>query len=105
MDNTKRIQLLTEAEISDLYDRPDFTSDERELFFAISKSEQEKLALYHNVRTRVYFILQLGYFKAKQQFFRFTFEDVADDTQFILQKFFDQTDDHWQGGLSRDSLR
>ncbi len=105
MDNTKRIQLLTEAEISDLYDRPDFTTDERELFFAISQQEQEKLAQYHNVRTRVYFILQLGYFKAKQQFFRFTFEDVADDTRFILQKFFDQTNDHWQGGLSRDSLR
>ncbi len=107
MDNTKRIQLLTEAEISDLYDRPDFTADERELFFAISQSEQEKLAQYHNVRTQVYFILQLGYFKAKQQFFRFTFEEVADDTLFILKKFFDQAqaDNQWNGGLSRDSLR
>ncbi|MFL0937856.1 Tn3 family transposase [Vibrio parahaemolyticus] len=107
MDNTKRIQLLTEAEISDLYDRPDFTADERELFFAISQSEQETLAQYHNVRTRVYFILQLGYFKAKQQFFQFTFEEVADDTRFILKKFFDQaqSDNQWNGGLSRDSLR
>lgn len=107
MDNTKRIQLLTEAEISDLYDRPDFTADERELFFAISQSEQETLAQYHNVRTRVYFILQLGYFKAKQQFFQFTFEEVTDDTRFILKKFFaqDQSDNQWNGGLSRDSLR
>jgi hypothetical protein len=107
MDNTKRIQLLTEAEISDLYGRPDFTADERELFFTISQSEQETLAQYHNVRTRVYFILQLGYFKAKQQFFQFTFEEVTDDTRFILKKFFDQdqSDNQWNGGLSRDSLR
>ena len=105
MDNAKRIQLLTEAEISNLYDKPDFTADERELFFTVSKLELDKMAQYHNVRTRVYFILQLGYFKAKQQLFRFSFEDVIDDTKFILQKFFDQTNKHWQGSLSRNSLR
>ncbi|MGR5159503.1 hypothetical protein [Vibrio owensii] len=60
MYNTKRIQLVTEAEISDLYDKPDFTADVRELFIAISQSEQETLVQYHDVRTRVYFIFQLG---------------------------------------------
>ena len=65
MDETKRIQLLTDVEISDLYDRPDFNSEERELFFALNQAEEKVLSQYRNARTRVYFILQLGYFKAK----------------------------------------
>ena len=105
MEIVKRIQLLTNAEVSDLYDRPDFTSDEREQFFSLSQEEQQALNRYHQTRTRVYFILQLGYFKAKQQFFRFHFEDVADDTHFILKVHFGRTDTSWEGSLSRDSIR
>ena len=101
----KRIQLLTDAEISDLYDRPDFTLEERELFFTLSPNEQRALNQYHNTRTRVYFILQLGYFRAKQQFFSFHFEDAAGDTSFILKRHFGQTDTDWKGSLSRDSIR
>ena len=29
---TKRIQLLSEPEIADIYNRPDFNNDERELY-------------------------------------------------------------------------
>lgn len=105
MEIIKRIQLLADAEISDLYDRPDFTSEERELFFTLSQVEQQALNQYHNTRTRVYFILQLGYFKAKQQFFSFHFEDAADDTHFVLKVHFGRTDTGWKGGLSRDSIR
>ena len=105
MEILKRIQLLTDAEVSGLYDRPDFTSEERELFFTLSQEEQQALSQYHNTRTRVYFILQLGYFRAKQQFFSFHFEDAADDTRFILRIHFGRTDTGWKGGLSRDSIR
>ena len=79
MEITKRIQLLTDAEISDLYDRPEFTLNERELFFTLSLLEQQALDRYHTTRLRVYFILQLGYFRAKQQFFSFHFEDAVDE--------------------------
>jgi hypothetical protein len=105
MEIIKRIQLLTDAEISDLYDRPDFTLEERELFFTLSPIELRALNQYHNTRTRVYFILQLGYFRAKQQFYSFHFEDVADDTRFILKRHFGRIGIGWKGGLSRDSIR
>lgn len=105
MEIIKRIQLLTDAEVSDLYDRPDFTSEERELFFTLNPVEQQALNQYHNTRTRMYFILQLGYFRAKQQFFSFRFEDAADDTNFILKVHFGRTDTGWKGTLSRDSIR
>jgi TnpA family transposase len=105
MDKTKRIQLLTNAEIADLYDRPDFNAEERALFFALSQSEEEILNQYQNTRTRLHFILILGYFKAKQQFFIINFEDAPDDTRFILKTYFSITETDWIGGVSRDSIR
>ena len=84
MTNIKRISLLSETEINDLYARPEFNHDERKLYFTINELERDALKHYSNVRTRVYFILQLGYFKAKQQFFKFSFEDVRDDVEYIL---------------------
>ena len=105
MDKTKRIQLLTNAEIADLYDRPDFNAEERVLFFALSQSEEEMLNQYQNTRTRLHFILILGYFKAKQQFFMINFEDAPDDVRFILKTYFSITETDWLGGVSRDSIR
>jgi len=105
MDKIKRIQLLSDAEISDLYARPEFSADERHLFFALNPEDEAALAHYQNVRTRVYFILQLGYFKAKQQFFRIDFNEVIEDTRFILTTHFDRSDTRWKGSVSRDSIR
>jgi len=105
MNNAKRIQLLTAAEISDLYDRPDFNAEERELFFALTEDEEKILNHYHHVRTRVYFVLQLGYFKAKQQFFQFDFNDVLADSQFIHKTRFGKEAAQWAGHISRDSIR
>jgi len=76
MENTKRIRLLSCTEVGELYARPAFTVHERQLYFTLSPSEREALAQHTNTKTRIYFILQLGYFKAKQQFFNFVLEDV-----------------------------
>lgn len=86
MANIKRISLLSETEINDLYARPDFNQHERTLYFSINEVERDVLNHYSNVRTRVYFILQLGYFKARQQFFKFTFEDVLDDVEYTQSR-------------------
>ena len=69
--NKKRIDLLSASEIEDLYLRPKFNDEERQLYFALDEKESVAAAYYSNERTRLYFILQLGYFKAKQQFFSY----------------------------------
>ena len=79
--NIKRIQLLSDTEVEELYARPEFSSNEKALYFSLNKSEQSALQCYANLKTRVYFILQLGYFKTTQQFFSFDFEEVKNDTQ------------------------
>jgi hypothetical protein len=84
-----RLQLLTEAEIEDLYARPDFNVAERDLYFSMNQQELDALGQYSTIKTRVAFILQLGYFKAKQQFFAFTFDDVRDDVAYIIAKYYE----------------
>ena len=104
MTTIKRLYLLSEAEITDLYARPDFNSDERELYFAMNKRELDALSHYSTTKTRVFFILQLAYFKAKHQFFNFEFEDVRADVKYVLAKFFKITDLALLGRITRQCL-
>ena len=104
MPQTKRPQLLPDAEVNDLYARPVFKAKERELYFDLDEKETTALNRYSNTRTRVYFILQLGYFKAKQQFFKFRFEDVCTDVNFILDTYFDAATS-LHGSISRDYIK
>lgn len=69
MESTKRIQLLSSTEVEELYAQPAFNAHEQRLYFTLSKSERIALSQYTHTKTRIYFILQLGYVKAKQQFF------------------------------------
>ena len=106
MEYTKRIQLLSCTEVGELYARPAFTVHERQLYFTLSPSEREALAQHTNTKTRIYFILQLGYFKAKQQFFNFVLEDVRHDVQFIVSTYFsDLKPNPLTGRISREYAR
>ncbi len=106
MEKIAHIQLLSHTEVADLYARPEFSPDEQEIYFSVSnKSEQIALDQNASIRTRVYFILQLGYFKATQQFFNCNFEDVNEDTQFILRTFCNEAELVLSGRISRDSIR
>ncbi|MBL4656971.1 MAG: DUF4158 domain-containing protein [Flavobacteriales bacterium] len=105
MENIKRIHLMSEAEIEELYSLPDFSTNEQRLYFTLNEFKRIALNRYSNTKTRVYFILQLGYFKAKQQFFSFDFNDVFDDTQFILGTYYNGTELASSGRISRVSAQ
>lgn len=106
MENSKRIHLLSSTEVEELYARPKFNAHEQRLYFTLSKPEQAALARHTHTETRVYFVLQLGYFKAKQQFFDFSFDDVSDDTQFIINTYYGETESvQLSGHISRDYAR
>lgn len=44
--------------------------------------------MLRSVKSKAYFILQLGYFKAKHMFFVFELPEVEKDLQFILKIYF-----------------
>lgn len=46
------------------------------------------LATFRSVKPKAYFILQLGYFKVKHQFFMFDLHEVEEDLRYILNVHF-----------------
>jgi TnpA family transposase len=104
MTNLKRIYLLPEAEIADLYARPIFNQNEQRLYFELTQAELDIMGQFGTIRTKVHFILQLAYFKAKNQFFTFTFDGIRGDVNYVLAKFFKKTDVTFQGKITRQRI-
>lgn len=84
----KRLKILSIDEIESIYNRPRFTDEERIEYFCLSQSEQELLELFRSIKSQVYFIIQLGYFRAKNLFFIFTLNEVEDDFKYIIKHYF-----------------
>jgi hypothetical protein len=74
-----RIILLSNAEVEELYSLPAFNKKDRETFFALSNSDYKLLDEYRTQKLKIYFILQLGYFRATQQFYNSKFEDILEE--------------------------
>jgi hypothetical protein len=86
--NSRRLTIRTAKEIDDLYGLPYFNDEDRRLYFELSAVEQSAVEAVHTASAAVHLILQLGYFKAKRQFFVYGRETVLDDLDYILQKYF-----------------
>ncbi len=86
MAPSRRIKLIEASEVEDLYAKPDFDEHEQRLYFSINDNERELLKKYPKLKSRIYFVLQLGYFKAKHQFFDFELEQVKSDAEFIARE-------------------
>jgi Domain of unknown function (DUF4158) len=87
----KRLHILDDEEIEALYGRPCLTGDERTDVFTLTQPEKDLLASFTSLPIQLYFLLQLGYFKAKQLFFTFAFDDVAEDVIYLLERYFPET--------------
>jgi TnpA family transposase len=88
---SKRLRILEPSEVEALYARPEFTPDERNLYFTLTPAERSALYNFRSLPSQLAFILQLGYFKAKRLFFPIIFTEVADDVTTILARHFPQT--------------
>jgi Domain of unknown function (DUF4158) len=89
MDNRgKRLIILNRDEIEALYGRPRFTQEERGEYFSLSPAEQAALEQLRFINAKIYFILQLGYFKARNMFFVFEPQEAGEDIEFIRERYF-----------------
>nr|WP_315255916.1 Tn3 family transposase [uncultured Duganella sp.] len=84
---SKRLTVLSEAEHEALYGLPDFDDGQQLGFLALSEAELALATSRPSIPAQVYSILQIGYFKAKQTFFRFGWLDVEDDVAFVLSRY------------------
>ena len=84
---SQRIRLLNEHEINAIYSLPHFTEVERHHYFQLSAEEKSALNGYHP-SAKVYFVLQLAYFKAKHLLFDFTFYAMREDVKYVMSRHF-----------------
>lgn len=85
---TKRLKILEADEIEAVYGLPVFDDEDRAFYFSLSPPEKALLSQLHGVKSSIYYILQLGYFKARQQFFVFNLRQVAADAQYVQHLYF-----------------
>jgi hypothetical protein len=93
-DPGKRLGILTKSEFQELYGLPHFSSDERAKYFSVDSTEKRELKNLRTTQARLYFILQMGYFKAKKMFFPFESQEMEDDIRYIAQKYLPQEEDY-----------
>jgi TnpA family transposase len=84
----ERITILSANEINDIYSLPHLSEEEQELYFTMDVVEQKIAHSHHSLDLKLFFIIQLGYFKAKRMFFVFTNDDIREDLRFIKNKYF-----------------
>lgn len=84
-----RLTILTQDEINDLYEIPTLDDDERSFLFALDTDDIAVLDSFeNNTACKVDYILQLGYYRAVNYFFLFSFQKVKADAAFIMRLYF-----------------
>ena len=86
--NDKRIHILSPNEVRELYERPVFNQADREDYFSLDTHMQKIVAGLEKLETRLYFILLVGYFRARPVISKFTLDDVAGDAEYIRKTYF-----------------
>ncbi len=84
-----RLQILSPEEYELLWGFPRFTQSDRDLFFTLTASEHGAVDHCRSVRTKIHLLLHLGYFRARQRFFRFELQAVRDDVDYLRRRYFD----------------
>ena len=86
--SNERLTILSEAEQAALYEIPDFDDVQRLNYLNFTPEEQVLMRSRANLSAQVHCAIQIGYFKAKHMFFSFDWEEVQEDTDFIMQEYF-----------------
>jgi TnpA family transposase len=87
---SERLAVLSDAEQFALYGLPDFDDGQRSDYLALSPKELALASGRPGLHSQIYCALQIAYFKAKHAFFRFTWDDVREDCNFVLTRYFNE---------------
>ncbi|NQY64947.1 MAG: Tn3 family transposase [Alteromonadaceae bacterium] len=87
-----RLSILTQEEIHSLYSIPKLDDEERSFIFELDEEDKIYLqSLKKDNPRKINYILQLGYYRAVNYFFRFSFQKQRADVEFILKQYFPNT--------------
>jgi TnpA family transposase len=95
-DKSERLTVLSDAEQFALYGLPDFDDRQRLTYLSLSGPELALASSRAGLHAQVWCALQIGYFKAKHAFFRFSWDDAQEDCTFVLTCYFKDQPFHRQ---------
>lgn len=87
MADDKRLNILTDSEVDDLYGVPEFTDAQRDEYFYLDDAEQALISRNNDGITNAYRVLILGHLKHKPVIHQFTFAEVKADLDYIRKKY------------------
>ncbi|MFT5446565.1 MAG: TnpA family transposase [Gammaproteobacteria bacterium] len=83
LPRSDRLRILSPEEYELLWGLPRFSPSDREVFFGLNALETALLRRLRTPRTQAHFLLQLGYFRARQRFFALDPDTVAEDLAYV----------------------
>jgi hypothetical protein len=82
----KRINILNQKEVEEVYGFPKFSDEERIIYFALTPPEQQLVDIHRSLASKVCCILQLGYFKANKRLF--DLDEAERDIRWVIEHYF-----------------
>jgi hypothetical protein len=83
-----RLFILKDKEVEALYGLPQFCDHEKAHYFTLEEEENSLLVLFRTAVSKIFFILQLGYFKARKKFFGSQLLLAQDDLCYLASRYF-----------------
>lgn len=88
-NKSKRLSIFSNLEEFAFYGLPDFDDTQRKQYFKFEPQEWNLIENAPSLCAKVYHAIQIGYFKAKNAFFKFTIHKIPQpDIHFILTRYF-----------------
>lgn len=85
---SRRLSILSEGEIDEVFGLPNFSDDERQLYFELSTIERDTINAIRTTSVAVNLILQLGYFKSRRMFFVYELSEIEQDLRYVMRSYF-----------------
>lgn len=81
-------RLLTAEELIILYSQPILSDSERAEYFTFNDTEVMTLNQFQDMECAIYFAICLVFFKIKQTFVPFRYQDVTKERRHVMQRYF-----------------
>ncbi|EFB2837578.1 DUF4158 domain-containing protein [Escherichia coli] len=88
----KRIKILTNDEVNELYQIPAFSPAEREEYFSLDKNLRRRVNKIAKIESRIYMILLIGYFRYKPAIPNLSDTKTKKDVKYIIQQYYPKID-------------
>ena len=81
-------QLLNPTELLDIYGIPILNDNERQKHFTLNAKETSALKSFTDSKDAIYFVICLVFFKIKQTFIDFTYQEITAERNHVVERYF-----------------